>query len=508
MKGRHKPNSGHYYAAHLLPNGSLIDDNNHPDYDFRTQPKFPSVESYKPNLEMVIASRHQTDYEHNRKLTGISKPLILSGLCPERALPVPTCFTLDLMHLLFINLGELLVPLWHGTLSCDPSDDKNTWNWATLTGNVWLEHGRLVSHATKHFPSSFHRPPRNPAEKISSGYKATEYFLYLFGLGPALLRIVLPKQYWQHFCKLVHAIRIITQRWISQGQVREAHYYLTQFVEEYEHMYYQRRMDRLHFCRPCIHALLHAAPEITRVGPGAYLTQFTMERAIGDLGGDIRQPSNIYGNLCRIALRQSQINALKTLCPELNPTANPFLPAYSIDIGNGYVFLRPRDRRPVILSGAAYDKVYDAISNHKIRRWGRLRLPNGQVARSRYKEDRGTRSNQQISRNIKVFLSILPTNITMNSSFTQLRLTNEVKYGEVQFFFLNDTDDDTTSYYALVSVYGPFNADLLKELSHALRASAMIICTLLMLHLFFQLCRCNHFHHLRMTLVWIIIGLW
>lgn len=45
-----------------------------------------------------------------------------------------------------------------------------------------------------------------------------------------------------------------------------------------------------------------------------------MERAIGDLGGEIRQPSNIYGNLCKIAFRQSQTNALKTLCPELNPT--------------------------------------------------------------------------------------------------------------------------------------------------------------------------------------------
>jgi len=39
------------------------------------------------------------------------------------SLPVPRCFSLDLMHLLFINLGELLMPLWRGTLSCDPSDD-------------------------------------------------------------------------------------------------------------------------------------------------------------------------------------------------------------------------------------------------------------------------------------------------------------------------------------------------------------------------------------------------
>jgi hypothetical protein len=34
MKGRHKPNSGHYYAAHLCPNECVIPDSNHPDYNF------------------------------------------------------------------------------------------------------------------------------------------------------------------------------------------------------------------------------------------------------------------------------------------------------------------------------------------------------------------------------------------------------------------------------------------------------------------------------------------
>jgi hypothetical protein len=66
-------------------------------------------------------------------------------------------------------------------------------------------------------------------------------------------------------------------------------------------------MDRLHFFSPCLHTLLNAAPEITRVGPGAYLTQFIMERAIGDLGGDIRQPSNIYGTLVALTASRNEI---------------------------------------------------------------------------------------------------------------------------------------------------------------------------------------------------------
>ncbi len=70
---------------------------------------------------------------------------------------------------------------------------------------------KLVAATTHYFPSLFHCPPRNPAKKISSGYKATEYYLYLFGLGPALFWIVLSKKYWKHFYKLIHGVWIIIQ---------------------------------------------------------------------------------------------------------------------------------------------------------------------------------------------------------------------------------------------------------------------------------------------------------
>lgn len=219
VKGRHKPNSGHYYSAHLHPSHSVIEDSSHADYNFQCAPEPLSVQTYQTNLELVINSWNQTDYKRNRKRTGISKPSIISGLDSQRILPVPSCFIIDLMHLLFINLGELLVPLWQGTPLCDPSDNIDTWDWENLIGNVWIEHGKLVANTTKYFPLSFHRPPRNPAEKILSGYKATKYYLYLFGLGSAFLRIILPKKYWKHFYKLVHAVHIITQRQISAVQV-------------------------------------------------------------------------------------------------------------------------------------------------------------------------------------------------------------------------------------------------------------------------------------------------
>lgn len=320
MKGQHKPNAGHYFAVHLKPNNYTVGDCNHPDIDIRSLDTLSTID-YQRVLSKVVSSTDQTDYEKNHKETGISKPTILSGLADNLMFPVPHCFPLDLMHLLFINLGELLIPLWRGTLKCDTTDDLKSWEWAKLTGNAWQEHGKLVADATQFFPSSFHRPPRNPAEKISSGYKATEYFHYLFGLEPGFFRAILPAVYWKNFCKLVHGVRVLVQRRISGAKLREAHYHLVQFVEEFENLYYQRRVDRMHFCHPCIHTLLHSCPEVMRVGPGAYSTQFTMERTIGDLGQEIRQPSNPFANLARRALRRSQVNALKSMYPDLDTKA-------------------------------------------------------------------------------------------------------------------------------------------------------------------------------------------
>ena len=401
MKGRHKPNAGHYFAVHLKPNNYTVGDCNHPDIDIHNLDTLSSID-YQQHLSKVVSSTDQMDYEKRRKETGISKPTILSGLANDLMFPVPRCFSLDLMHLLFINLGELLIPLWRGTLKCDTTDDLETWEWATLTGIAWQEHGKLVADATQFFPSSFHRPPRNPAEKISSGYKATEYFHYLFGLGPGFFRAILPAIYWKNFCKLVHGVRVLVQRRISGSKLREAHSQLVQFVEEFENLYYQRRVDRMHFCRPCIHTLLHACPEVMRVGPGAYSTQFTMERTIGDLGQEIQQPSNPFANLAQRALRRSQVNALKSIYPELDPKAGFHLPKSAVDVGNGYIVLRPRDRNPAQIPEQVADILLRAVNLSKTRRWGRVRLPNGQVARSLWSEERQTGQKIRVSRNVKV----------------------------------------------------------------------------------------------------------
>ncbi len=342
LPGRHKPGLPQYYPARLKPDNYTLSGCDHGDFplsDIIDSDNAP--ERYAENLKYVVTSPNKTRYNERRKATGICKPTIFSGL--SRRLQIPKCFGLDVMHLPAINIPDLLLGLWRAVFECGKGDDRSTWTWAVLVGGTWKDHGKQVAQCTPYLPGSFDRPPRNPAEKINSGYKAWEWLLYLYGLGPALFYNVLPPVYWRHYCKLVFGIRIINQREISREQLLDAHTALTDFAEGFEELYYNRKASRLHFCRPAVHTVRHLASEVTRLGPGICSSQWTMERTIGNLGEEVKQHSNPFANLSQRGLRRSQVNALKAMVPDLEQRKDN-LPRGAVDLGNGYALLRARDR--------------------------------------------------------------------------------------------------------------------------------------------------------------------
>jgi hypothetical protein len=286
VKGRRKADASHYYPALLKPHSYLVEGCDHPDVNGSHLPIGNRTE-YKTALDLVLNSRTQAQHTLNQKNTGITKPSIFNGFPENHCLGIPHCFGSDLMHLLSLNIPDILIKLWRGTLECDPNDSKQTWDWAVLTGDVWKEHGWRVANTRPYLPGSFDRPPRNPAEKISSGYKAWEFLTYLFGLGPGIFYDLLPEKYWKNFCKLVAGVRLLHQQSIAKAELLGGHTLVVEFEKEFELLYYQRKESRLHFCRQSIHALLHIGPEIPRLGPGVCYTQWTMERTIGNLGQEI-----------------------------------------------------------------------------------------------------------------------------------------------------------------------------------------------------------------------------
>ncbi|KDQ10948.1 hypothetical protein BOTBODRAFT_115068 [Botryobasidium botryosum FD-172 SS1] len=461
VKGRRCPGSSRYYPAHLLPNNYSVPGCIHPDIDILRIPPV-SADDYDKSVKLLLASRTRREYEERRRDTGISKPSIFSGLHPRHTTRVPRVFSLDNMHLPALNIPDLLMLLWRGLIECHQGDDRSTWDWAVfMEGGVWEAHGKDVANATPYLPGSFDRPPRNPVEKWNSGYKARECLMYFYGLGPGVFYGVLRQKHWIHFCKLVQVVRITHQRRIRRVELVRAQKLITEFINEYEgELYYQRRPERIHFCRPSLHNFgAHVIPEISRVGPGYVATQWTIERTIGNLGEEIRQPSNPYTNLSLRGVLRAQVNSLKSMIPALDQDG-PKLPRGALDLGDGYVLLKAQDERPQHVSGAAADAIasyFEASGDptsrttFDITRWARVRVPNGQIARSAWKESQKPLKQVRMARNVK---------------FMQ---QNRCYFGEVQYYFIGEIRG-TDRALALVSVYSDPDPDLLATSSETLRA--------------------------------------
>lgn len=103
------------------------------------------------------------------------------------------------------------------------------------------------------------------------------------------------------------------------------------------------------------------------------------------------------------------MNALKAMIPDLKPAKGP--PRGSKDLGDGYRLLRARDtaaRWPppadqdaitAFLIHANLEVLPDDVG---IRRWARLALPNGQIARCRWKERDRELGQVRMARNVQV----------------------------------------------------------------------------------------------------------
>ncbi|PPQ88300.1 hypothetical protein CVT24_002802 [Panaeolus cyanescens] len=156
-----------------------------------------------------------------------------------------------------------------------------------------------------------------------------------------------------------------------------------------------------------------------------------MERMIGFLVKQITLPSNPYPNLSERAVLQCQMDAIMIQYPQLNRAENNE-PQYCENIGDGFIFLRARERyghlQPGILGAKLREWFIVEETKHsnpipanwegpKIRRWARMRLPNGQVGRCAWKETEKPLEKVRQSRMVK---------ITYNG---------QIEFAEVQFYF-------------------------------------------------------------------------
>lgn len=232
---------------------------------------------------------------------------------------------------------------------------------------------------------------------------------------------------------------------------------LIEFNNEFETLYYQRKAHRLDWVCHSVHAVSHLAPDTLVTGPGPYKNQWPLERMIG-----------VYANLLQCAINSAQIKTARAIIHALS--CNPWdqLPRGAMNIGSGYILLRAKNDLHDILpcESAAIEAATDSRPG-AVTRWARVQLPNGQIARSRWKEALKPVEKLRTSCNVQVFsvfLVFLPQHLISHHGL-QIRNTDDsISYAEVLYFFqLNVNSAERT--YAMGCMYGAADGDL-PRISH------------------------------------------
>lgn len=404
LTSQHKPGRSQYYPVLLKLNQYDIPGSNHEDInalDIQTT----TSQEYIEHLHYLLGSQSMNQFQSCCLETGIVGPSVLLGLQPAFVLGIPECFSSDLMHLIGANMADLWCSLFWGTLDCAQSNDRSTWYWAIFKNSeTWEVHGQAVANCKQYLPGSFNVAPHDPSLHANSWYKCTEYITWLYGLCPGLLCGILPNDVWQNFYKFIASLCIMSQYSIELAHLQRAQERFTQWENDFKLLFYQQRIDHIHFIRSCVHLTSHLASEAARIGSPILSSQWTMEWTIRNLTHEICQPSDPFFNLAQQGIHRCQINALKAMIPSLDNSSNT-LPCGSADLGNGYVLLPKRDVNAV---GVTEEETWviatylQEPAGQKIRWWGQLQLPNGQIAWLAYVELQ--RSSEQVCmvRNVKV----------------------------------------------------------------------------------------------------------
>ncbi|KAG1822721.1 uncharacterized protein BJ212DRAFT_1477136 [Suillus subaureus] len=194
----------------------------------------------------------------------------------------------------------------------------------------------------------------------------------------------------------------MSQYCITPAEVIDACVSFAEWEQELEEMYYQHCIDNIHFICPCVHLSNHITQEATHVGAPSCSSQWPLEQTIRDIKFNLCQPSNAMANFTEICVLCCQVNALKAILPQFDTNDN-LHPHGSFNVGDGYVLLHGWDKKPQQAHGLEAAIISDFLHcpAPKFRWWSCLRLPNGQIACSTWREKESSAENVRTSHNAK-----------------------------------------------------------------------------------------------------------
>jgi hypothetical protein len=218
--------------------------------------------------------------------------------------------------------------------------------------------------------------------------------------------------------------------------------------------------------------MIHTAQETIRCGPLNLLAQWALENTIGNLGREVRQPSNAFSNLAERGLLRARQNALLAIIPELD-SGNHF-PRGALQLGDGYCLLRAAERNECTVQVDAEASIIRTTlklpqrSAVLARKWARLLLPNQQIARSLWRDGRA--ENGRISRNVKVIILLAQSNFILTDSTAQKPGQCIHRFGRSPNYFTSSFSTPSQA-FAMIKTYSNPDPDLLSQSHNALWVS-------------------------------------
>ncbi|KAE8745807.1 hypothetical protein FOCC_FOCC007454 [Frankliniella occidentalis] len=219
--------------------------------------------------QAVIARR----VDPTANVYGVRGPTLLSAFLPD----VVRCLGIDDLHGLFSGLMKALLELWF-----------NPGGPYSISDLVNLVDDRLKKIRP---PFHFQRVPRSIQQELGL-YKGSDFKdMFLFYSLPVLYGI-LPNIYWEHHCKLVSAVSLLSQDSVSPEQIQIADELLHTYVKDFQQLYGTRHLGLN------VHQILHLSMVVKNLGPLFVYSCFTYESVNGQLASLVHGTRHAALQIC------------------------------------------------------------------------------------------------------------------------------------------------------------------------------------------------------------------
>ncbi|EKM79257.1 hypothetical protein AGABI1DRAFT_39752 [Agaricus bisporus var. burnettii JB137-S8] len=352
---------------------------NRPTYNIKMLP-MRTEEEYWDAITQLEGAKSSRERENITKQTGISRlPLAAASkaLIPYRSYPI------DPFHLFYENCAPHIWDMW---VSEKNSEEKIYFKKAN-------EMGKLIEDASITLPPAFCGPIRNVYTKRQSQYKIYEWMAlvhwYIVPMGRELQMDWSVLNNFALFSRIVEFAMTPCAR--TETEITSLQGMVDKFLANFEKIYLNSDPKNISRFRLCIFQLAHVPSHIRWHGSIRVGSQATVERSIGELGGQIRSKKSPFENLANIIFYREITKILHLGHPEL---LRPGPPARSSDKVPTKQRHKLHTRNLIQGEITAIEKAIAPFTTTHLTptilpdKWGKLRLNNGRTLHSALSESK------------------------------------------------------------------------------------------------------------------------